>query len=94
MVVAVVILLSGWILAVRHGTNRTGKTLSIFLIYWYDRRPLQRVFHGRAVYLSGVGDREVLTHCDDLVQIPRSVQSSGDILEISIFQDTIHVLVS
>ena len=94
MVVAVIILLAGRVLTVGHGANWTGKGLSVFLIYRYDRRHLQRVLHRSTVHLRGIGDREVLTHCKHLVEIPGSVQPGCNVLEAGVFQDTVHILIA
>ena len=94
MVVAVVILLTGRVLTVGHGTDRSGEGLSVFLIYRYDGRHLQRVLHRSAVHLCRIGDGEVLAHGDHLVEIPGGVQPGGDVLEAGVFQDSVHILVS
>lgn len=94
MVVAVVILLAGGILTVGHRADGTGKSIAVLFIHRYHGRHLQCVLHRGAVNLRRIGDREVLANGDNLVEVPRGVESGSDILEVGVFQNTVHILVA
>ena len=94
IIVTVVVLLAARVLAVGHAANRTCENLTVLLVYRNDRRHLQRILHRVAVYLRCVSKSEILANSKHLVQIPWSIQSCWDILEISIFQYALIILVA
>ena len=94
MVVLVVIFLAHGILAVAHTTHRTTESNTIFLVNGHDRRHLQGVFHRRYVHLLGVGNGEILTHTDHLINMIGSVHTCRQVFKVGILQYTIVLLVA
>ena len=82
------------VLAVAHATHRAGECLVVLLIYGHSRRHLEGVLHREAVHLVGVADCEVLADGDKLVDIEACVHASREVLEVSVFQYTVVLLVS